>query len=178
MNAPEPSTTRPGAVRLEPLSSYDCWQLVTEAAGPDGIARIVWSGPDGPAIVPMNFTVADGFLWFQTTPDSRVARECGDQQVLVEVDQVDAGQPHRLERRRDGCGQVPAARRPTPASWAACWCGRSGPRELLVKVEPDELTGRRLRRHGLSPARPQHSWVDGVPGRWRPGRGWSHRRTG
>ena len=45
--------------------------------------------PDGPAIVPVNFTVADGFLWFQTRPDSRLAHECGDQQVLVEVDQVD-----------------------------------------------------------------------------------------
>ena len=57
MNVPDPSTTRAGAVRLQPLNSYDCWRLVTDAAGPDGIARIVWSGPDGPSIVPMNFTV-------------------------------------------------------------------------------------------------------------------------
>ena len=48
MNVPDPSTTRAGAVRLQPLTADDCWRLVTDAAGPDGIARIVWSGPDGP----------------------------------------------------------------------------------------------------------------------------------
>ena len=66
-----PKAARAGDVRLERLTRYDCWQLVTAAAGPDGIARIVWSAPDGPAIVPVNYTVADGFLWFQTTATSR-----------------------------------------------------------------------------------------------------------
>ncbi len=147
MNAPEPSTTRPGAVRLEPLSSYDCWQLVTDAAGPDGIARIVWSGPDGPAIVPMNFTVADGFLWFQTTPGSRVAQECGDQQVLVEVDQVDAASHTGWSVVVTGVARcLPPVADPGILGSLLVW--PHGPRELLLKVEPDELTGRRLRRHG------------------------------
>jgi hypothetical protein len=40
--------------------------------------------------VPVNFTVADGYVWFQTSRDSRLAQQCNDQQVLVEVDRVDA----------------------------------------------------------------------------------------
>ena len=147
MNAPEPSTTRAGAVRLEPLNRYDCWQLVTDAAGPDGIARIVWSGPDGPAIVPMNFTVADGFLWFQTTPGSRVARECCDQRVLVEVDQVDPASHTGWSVVVTGVATcLPPAADPGILGSLLVW--PHGPRELLLKVEPDELTGRRLRRHG------------------------------
>ena len=161
MNAPEPSTTRAGDVRLEPLNRYDCWQLVTEAAGPDGIARVVWSGPDGPAIVPVNFTVADGFLWFQTTPGSRLARECSDQQVLVEVDQVDAGQPHRLERGRDRRRPRACRRPPTPASWAASRSGRSGPRQLLAQGRAGRADRAAAAATRLSLRRA--SLVDGVP---------------
>jgi uncharacterized protein len=147
MKISDPSTPRRGDVRLEPLTSYECWHLVTEAGGPDGLARIVWTGPDGPAIVPVNFTVADGFLWFQTSPGSRLASECCDQQVLVEVDHVDP-------TSHTGWSVVVTGR-------AACLASAedrgllgdlqvwpTGPRQLLIKVAPDELTGRRLRRHG------------------------------
>jgi hypothetical protein len=79
--------SRGGTVRLETLSEYECWQLVS-GAGPSGIARVVWAGPDGAAVVPVNYAVADGALWFQTSFDSRLARECRDQRVLVELDRV------------------------------------------------------------------------------------------
>jgi hypothetical protein len=146
MNATNSKTLRGGDVRLEPLSRYDCWQLVTEAAGRDGIARVVWSGPDGPAIVPVNYAVADGFIWFQTTPDSRVARECCDQQVLVEVDQVDPASHTGWSVVVTGAATcLPSAADPGLLSDLVVW--PSGPRQILLKVEPDELSGRRLRRH-------------------------------
>ena len=139
MNATSRNTFQGGAVRLEPLNRYDCWQLVTEAAGPDGIARVVWSGPDGPAIVPVNYTVADGFLWFQTTPDSRLARECCDQQVLVEVDQVDPASHTGWSVVVTGRGDVPA------------FGGRSGspgqPRGLAERTPPGPAEGRAGRAH-------------------------------
>ena len=148
MNLTDPTTSHGGAVRLEPLSSYDCWRLVTEAAGPDGIARVVWSGADGrPAIVPMNFAVADGFLWFQTALDSRLARECCDQQVLVEVDHVDPTDRTGWSVVVSGAATcLPSADDPGVLRSLQVW--PRGPRELLIKVAPDELTGRRLRRHG------------------------------
>ena len=147
MNITDPTADRRGAVRLEPLSSYDCWQLVTEAAGPDGIARIVWSGPDGSAIVPMNFAVADGFLWFQTSPNSRLARECCDQRVLVEVDHVDPTTHTGWSVVVTGVATcLPSSADPGILGSLMVW--PQGPRELLVKVEPDELTGRRLRWQG------------------------------
>jgi len=143
----QPANVGGGDVRLESLSRYDCWQLVSEASGPDGIARVVWSGPDGPAIVPVNYTVADGSLWFQTAPGSRLATECADQRVLVEVDQIEPATHTGWSVIVTGVATaVPVAQDPGLLGSLLVW--PSGPRELLLKVEAAELTGRRLRPHG------------------------------
>jgi hypothetical protein len=141
-------TTSPaGDVRLEQLSRYDCWRLVRAAAGPDGIARVVWVGPDGPAIVPVNYTVADGFLWFQIGAGSRLARECPGQRVLVEVDRVDPASHTGWSVVVSGAAScLTADNDPGILGDLRVW--PRGPHELLLKVEPDDLTGRRLRRHG------------------------------
>ena len=147
MNITPSTVTRGGDSRLEQLSRYDCWQLVTQAGGPDGIARVVWSGADGPAIVPVNFTVADGFIWFQTTEGSRLARECAGQRVLVEVDDIDPAHHTGWSVVVSGVATcVPLAQDPGLLGDLLVW--PSGPRELLLKVEADELTGRRLTRQG------------------------------
>jgi uncharacterized protein len=147
MTAPNGKTPGGGQVHVEPLSRYECWRLVTEASGPDGIARVVWSGPDGPAIVPVNFTVADGFIWFQTTEDSRLAKECCDEQVLVEVDHVDPATHTGWSVVVTGTATcLPSADDPGLMSNLVVW--PSGSRQLLLRVEPDELTGRRLGRQG------------------------------
>jgi hypothetical protein len=136
-----------GDVRLERLSRYDCWQLLSDVAGSDAIARIVWSGPDGMAIVPMNFTVADGIIWFQTASDSSLARESSDQKVLVEVDQIDPASHTGWSVVVSGVATcLPSEQDPGLLGDLQVW--PQGPRDLLLKVEPQELTGRRLHRHG------------------------------
>jgi uncharacterized protein len=145
MNTTSRKTFQGGDVRLDSLSRYDSWQLVTQAASSDGVARVVWSGPDGPAIVPVNYTVADGFIWFQTTEGSRLARECSGQQVLVEVDQVDPASHTGWSVVVTGVATcLPSAADPGLLSNLVVW--PSGPRQVLLRVEPDEVTGRRLRR--------------------------------
>ena len=71
--------------RLATLLSYDCWNLLESTH----IARVAWIGPEGVAVVPVNYTVVAGAVWFRTTPDSTLARECNEQRVVVEVDQID-----------------------------------------------------------------------------------------
>jgi hypothetical protein len=141
-----PKTARAGDVHLEPLNPYDCWQLVTDAAGPDGLARVVWSGPDGPAIVPVNYSVADGFLWFQTTGDSRLARECREQRVLVEVDHVDATNHTGWSVVVAGVATCLDATEDRGLVGHTLLVWPQGLRDVLVKIVPEELTGRRLRR--------------------------------
>jgi uncharacterized protein len=138
---------RGGDARLQSLSAYDCWQLVSELAGPDAIARIVWSGPNGLAIVPMNYAVADGILWFQTASGSRLAEEARDQQVLVEVDQIDPASHTGWSVVVTGVAScMPAEQDPGLLANLQVW--PRGSRDLLLKVEPHELTGRQLRDHG------------------------------
>jgi hypothetical protein len=49
--------TRPGAGgRLAELTAYECWGLLDS----EEIARVAWQGREGVAIVPVNYTVADG----------------------------------------------------------------------------------------------------------------------
>jgi hypothetical protein len=140
----EPTSPRGGAVRLETLTEYECWQLVS-GTGSGGIARVVWSGPDGPAIVPVNYTVADGGLWFQTSFDSRLASECCDQRVLVEFDRVEPATHLGWSVVVTGTATcLPASADPGILGDLLVW--PTGSRQALVRVEPDEVTGRRLRR--------------------------------
>jgi hypothetical protein len=146
MSTGDTAAARGGDIRLQTIDRYDAWRLLTEAAAGEAIARIVWSSRGNPAIVPVNFTVADGALWFQVAVGSRLARECPGQRVLVEVDQVHA--PSRTGWSIVVTGPattMPAADDPGLLGGLQVW--PRGDRQELVRVEPDEVTGRRLRRH-------------------------------
>ena len=126
-------------VRLASLVAYDCWALLEHAE----IARVAWSGPGGVAMVPVNYRVLDGALWFRVHPDSTLAREAGGQRVVVEVDEVD---------------------RATRSGWSVVVAGSAEPIDyldapemvvdmriwpaqvpgLFVRVDPVEISGRRL----------------------------------
>jgi hypothetical protein len=144
MNARDQATSHGGDVRLETLDRYDAWRLLTEAAAVDGIARVVWSSEGGPAIVPVNFTVADGSLWFQVAAGSRLARECEGQRVVVEVDRSEPVSHTGWSVIVTGAATtMPASEDPGLLAGLQVWPG--GDRQQLVQVEPTEITGRRLR---------------------------------
>jgi nitroimidazol reductase NimA-like FMN-containing flavoprotein (pyridoxamine 5'-phosphate oxidase superfamily) len=125
---------------LVELSPYECWQLVEE---PIPIARVVWTDGRTAAIVPVNYAVADGALWFQSTPGSRLGRECNGRQVLVEIDSVDEGTRSGWSVIVTGVAQnVDADDVPGYLGELQVW--PRGPRTTFVRVHPDEITGRRL----------------------------------
>jgi uncharacterized protein len=121
------------------LTAYDCWGLLET----EEIARIAWVGPDGVAVVPVNYTVADGALWFRTQPYTALGRQCGGGRVAVEVDRLD-----RESRSawsvvvRGRAESVDAADVPDQVMEMRVW--PAGPRTLFVRVEPIEVTGRRV----------------------------------
>jgi uncharacterized protein len=145
VNAGEPTATRGATIRLEELNRYDAWRLLTEAAASEGIARVVWCGESRPAIVPVNFMVANGSLWFQVAAESRLAQECPGQPVLVEVDQVHPSSQTGWSVIVSGTATtMPASDDPGLLGDLQVW--PRGDRQRLVQVEADEITGRRLRR--------------------------------
>jgi hypothetical protein len=126
--------------RVADVPPYECWHLLGRASG---IARVVWSGTHGAAIVPVNYTVADGAVWFQTTPESRFARECRNQPVLVEVDVLDAATHSGWSVIVAGVADfIDADEVPEILGDLQVW--PHGPHSVFVRVAPDRLTGRRL----------------------------------
>ena len=124
---------------LVELSSYECWQLLEE---PIPIARVVWTAGASAAIVPVNYAVADGALWFQCSPTSRLGRECNGRQVLVEIDSVDAATKTGWSVIVTGVAQTVEGDVPEFLDGLQVW--PRGPRTRFVRVHPDEITGRRL----------------------------------
>jgi hypothetical protein len=145
VNTGDPVGGRRAPTGLEALTSYDSWQLLTDAAADEGVARVVWCGAGGPTIVPVNFTVWDGSLWFQVATESRLARECPGQPVLVEVDHVDAPTHTGWSVIVNGTATtMPTSQDPGLRDRLQVW--PRGDHQRLVKVEAVDVSGRRLRR--------------------------------
>jgi nitroimidazol reductase NimA-like FMN-containing flavoprotein (pyridoxamine 5'-phosphate oxidase superfamily) len=132
----EEATTR----RLLELSADECWELATTRP----VGRLAWNGPQGPTVIPVNFTVDGHRLWIRTTAYSAAAREGDDSPVAFQLDSFDAdhrtgwsvlmrGRAHFEHRLTQAESPGPA-----PEPWV------SGPRSLAMHVDVDEITGRRL----------------------------------
>ena len=132
--------TRPGAGgRLAELTAYECWGLLDS----EEIARVAWHGREGVAIVPVNYTVADGSLWFRTSPSSTLGRECAGQTLAIEIDHIDRATRSGWSVVVSGVGEpVDAAEVPDVLADLRVW--PSGNRSLFVRVEPAAVTGRKL----------------------------------
>jgi nitroimidazol reductase NimA-like FMN-containing flavoprotein (pyridoxamine 5'-phosphate oxidase superfamily) len=122
------------------LLAYDCWTLLGEAE----IARVAWQGADGIALVPVNYSVGEGAIWFRVDPESALARARDGQQVVVEVDHVDPENRTAWSVVVVGIAHmVDELDAPDTLIEMRVWPG--GARRRFVRVEPDRLTGRRLR---------------------------------
>jgi nitroimidazol reductase NimA-like FMN-containing flavoprotein (pyridoxamine 5'-phosphate oxidase superfamily) len=127
----------PSDTRLVELSPADCWDLAASRA----VGRLAWTGPKGPTVIPVNFTVDGRFVRLRTSGHSEAARECEDSIVAFEVDDLDDAAHEgwsvlmrgRAEREPDGSSSG------EPQSWV------SGPRTLRLRIDVDEITGRALR---------------------------------
>lgn len=133
--------------RIETLSEPECLELV---AGGE-IGRIAYTGRYGPAVLPVNYRLNDGHIWFRTAlhgaldEDLRTGIANADYVVAFEIDQLDAraragwsvliqGAAHPVSSDADRS----AAERSGVVSWAG------GDRELFVRITPQRVTGRRL----------------------------------
>ncbi|WP_372736332.1 pyridoxamine 5'-phosphate oxidase family protein [Nocardioides sp.] len=132
--------TPSGDARMVQMTPYECWQQLD---GDNQIARVVWAGQDGPAIIPVNYAVSDGALWFQISHDSELGRGGTGQRVLVEVDHADPASHAGWSVVITGTAAfIDAVEAPDILRDLRVW--PSGPRSVCVRVDPDEVSGRRL----------------------------------
>jgi nitroimidazol reductase NimA-like FMN-containing flavoprotein (pyridoxamine 5'-phosphate oxidase superfamily) len=127
---------------LRELSYAECRALlVRQSAG-----RVAVSTPDGPHIVPINYSVVDESIIFRTTPFSVLATYGRNSKLAFEVDRFDdehqlgwsvvargrtdvVSDPEELNRIRKVCAPLP---------WA------DGARNLYFRLDWKELSGRSL----------------------------------
>ncbi|MCD4525787.1 pyridoxamine 5'-phosphate oxidase family protein [Nocardioides sp. cx-173] len=125
--------------RLAELTPYDCWSLLEDVE----VGRVAWCTIDGPAVVPVNVTVADGALWFRTAPYSTLVNHCRGGRVAVEIDNLDPTRRAGWSVVVTGIAEiVDGDEVPGGVHLLDTWA--PGSRTAHVRVETQQVTGRRL----------------------------------
>ncbi|MCX6394906.1 MAG: pyridoxamine 5'-phosphate oxidase family protein [Propionibacteriales bacterium] len=124
------------------LGTEECVQLLHAGV----IGRVAISTPDGPHVVPVNYSVVDDRIIFRTTPYSVVGTYGTNTQMAFEVDHVDYEYwtgSSILARGRGEAVSDPAEVQRIKETWPPHpWA--SGQRNLYIAIRWSELTGRRL----------------------------------
>jgi hypothetical protein len=139
-----PGRGRPqGRPLLEPLAIDECRALVA----PGGIGRIVFVDADVPVVMPVNFRVLGDDIIFRTESASTVLAHLLEQNVSFEVDHLDEALIEGWSVLISGKGRVvvdPTERELVKTLDVSPWAG--GERDTFVRLVPDRMTGRRIRR--------------------------------
>ena len=131
------------------LTTHECLELL----GTTRLGRLARNDPSGPVVVPVNFVVTHGGVLVRSLPGAKVEAASREEVVSFQADGID-------ERHRSGWSvlvrgelqvldEVPQDL-PDPDSFTA------GDDDVLLWLDPDEVTGRRL---PLSPAA-MRSWEE------------------
>jgi nitroimidazol reductase NimA-like FMN-containing flavoprotein (pyridoxamine 5'-phosphate oxidase superfamily) len=131
--------------RITELDEQQCHDLLTAHAARLGRVAFAEGGdPDWPTVLPVNYAYVDGAVYFRTFEGSKLYAALRHQRVAFEVDAIDAAWHDgwsvvalgSLDVVRDRA--LMAVVDADLASWAA------GSSEQLVRLEIDQLTGRRV----------------------------------
>ena len=125
------------------LPVEECLALLTTTT----VGRVAFVDGEGQQLIPVNFAVIDGDIYFRTTPDGVLAGlAAGHEDIAFGVDHVDEFRNGWNVTVR---GTAEAARdRPTVETVMAHsrlrpWAG--GVRPLVIKVTPRSVAGRRVK---------------------------------
>ncbi|CAL9344156.1 pyridoxamine 5'-phosphate oxidase family protein [Streptomyces sp. Tu 3180] len=123
------------------LDTEECRALL----GTHGVGRIAVPTDEGPVIVPVNYSVVDDAVVFRTGPGTTPAGASGHR-VAFEVDRIDdaLSQGWSVLVRGDARAVTDPdeARRLDERAFSEPWAG--GRRELWTRIDPLEVTGRRI----------------------------------
>jgi len=122
--------------------AYDkCIELLRGAI----VGRVAFNVPEGPRIIPVNYTTVGDAVVFRTTPESLLGRHA-EGPLAFEIDHVDYSDQKGWSVLATGVGElvhdVPALADEADFWNPKPWAG--GARLLYVRLPWDEVTGRRL----------------------------------
>jgi nitroimidazol reductase NimA-like FMN-containing flavoprotein (pyridoxamine 5'-phosphate oxidase superfamily) len=126
---------------LETLNERECRRLLA----PGGVGRFVFTTQRGPVAVPVNYRMLDGDIVFRTAEDTTLTAVSDAEPVSFEVDRIDDAMSEGWSVLVTG-----RVRRVSPEELRRLetlrvqpWAG--GQRTVYLRLEPRELTGRRIR---------------------------------
>jgi nitroimidazol reductase NimA-like FMN-containing flavoprotein (pyridoxamine 5'-phosphate oxidase superfamily) len=151
-SASEAASERPagsGRRVLENLEEAECLRLIS----PGGVGRLAFTGRFGPTVMPVNYKVVADTIVFRTTQDSptdedlRTGIAHAEYKVAFEIDEISPatregwsiliqGSAHHVDSETE----LADVRR----SGVQAWPG--GEKDLFIRIVPDRITGRRIRR--------------------------------
>ena len=134
------------AHNLVELSPAECLRLLSSKQ----VGRISFcvAAGEAPLVLPVNYTTKDGYVYFRTSPYNVMAGALKDMPASFQVDDIDEflesgwsvllkGHAEFLDPDAEKVAGVDRLEsRPEP--WA------SGVRTLVIRIVPDEVTGRRI----------------------------------
>ena len=125
---------------LPELSRQECFELLDQKV----VGRVAYVNDDGPVVLPVNYVVDNETVLFRTSASGPMAAHLRDGTVAFQVDEVDevtqSGWSILLRgvatfEQPKGTGP---ANHPRPSPWV------QGSRNLVVRISPNVMTGRRL----------------------------------
>ena len=122
------------------LSRQECFELL----GQKLIGRIAYVDDDGPVVLPVNYVVDKETVLFRTSASSLLAARVRDGTVSFQVDEVDEVTESGWSVLLRGVAtfedptRTQTASHPRPSPWV------QGSRNLVVRISPQVVTGRRL----------------------------------
>ena len=131
---------------LDVLSREEC---ELHLAG-GGVGRFVFLAPQGPVALPVNFRYLDGDVLFRTRPKGALAAAAGTTASL-EVDQIDEAMSEGWSVLVTGRARLvdgPAELEQAADLGIEPWPG--GHREALMRIETEEISGRRIRQGSVA----------------------------
>ncbi|MFI9328339.1 helix-turn-helix domain-containing protein [Kitasatospora sp. NPDC052868] len=131
------------------LTEAECWDRI----GTHGVGRIALPVDPGPAVFPVNYTVDDGTIVFRTAAQGAATPDDGSP-VSFQVDRIDdhlsQGWSVLLLGRARHVGDPDTVEHLRQLPGTTSWAGGSHP--LWVRIQPDEITGRRIASPGAPTA--------------------------
>lgn len=127
---------------LQHLPPDECRELLHAKA----VGRVAFSGPEGPQVLPVNYVVLHGSIYFRTASGGTLANAVRDSRVAFEIDDID----DFLQSGWSVVAVGDAEFVDDPELLAELW-GEHGPkpwavglRNQFVRITPIRLTGRRV----------------------------------
>jgi nitroimidazol reductase NimA-like FMN-containing flavoprotein (pyridoxamine 5'-phosphate oxidase superfamily) len=139
------SNPEPEPIELDPIEETDCWRLLSSRP----VGRVAINVGDYPLVFPVNHAVVAHGVVFRTAPGSKLW-STRRSRVSFEVDDFDPisqtgwsvlvrGSAREITAENTNHELFDTVKAGAPRPWAP------GPREHLVRVVADSITGRQIR---------------------------------